>query len=176
MPPVAKAFESDVPMPGAAVSLSVALCAVVFFILAGGRGSLGPIDYGGIQLITVGIWTAAPAVGGLVTHRAPHETAMRAAATAGAAVAAFIAFLLFFGPRADQACTGEAVGAGPLFIVSVGAAAASVGVGFGAGLFATSRLTTRVGWLGAILAGCVIHFGGSALGYWITYNVMFCAP
>lgn len=152
---------------GAGLALAVMVASFAFFMFGGGRGQLGPIDYAGIQLITIAIWVLAPVVGGLALRGAKSNEATRAALIVGGVVAGVFAIFAFGGPRADGSGFGE-----PAAVLGTVASVALIGLGAGAGLLATARPVRHMPWYAAASIGAAVHFATSWIGYATLYGVV----
>jgi hypothetical protein len=156
------------------VSLGILVTAFVVFLQAGSQQSFGPLDLESAQRLALGLWVAAPIVGGLAARGASRRDLRHTAVAVGLVVGLVIA--LFPGSGTGQyTCTislpdvpfGSLVGR---FAVG-GLTGAGMGIGLVVAGVASRRLVTAVP--GTILAG-VVNFGASAAAYELFYEGVRC--
>lgn len=157
---------TDPATRGLAASLAVAFLAVIFFMLAGGAGQLGPIGYEGIKVISASIWLLAPTAGGLAIGNAARREVVRASIAVAAAVAGLLALLILFSPRAN-ACASATSGEGAQFLIGAVLCAGLAGIAAGVALVVAATLVNRIGWLQATL----LSIGPNLVVSWIAYSL-----
>jgi hypothetical protein len=158
------------------VEVPIGILALAFAILffAGQAGSLGPLDFATYQWIIIGLWVAAPVVGGLLSRGLSDRQITRAAAVL--AVLLGLAVAAFFSTAAGTAssCASGAVGSAAAYILGCLGVGAMVGIGAGASELITARLARRGWWLPAVLLGGGLSFAASAGAYFLYYSVVTC--
>lgn len=164
---------SDPATRGLAASLAVALLAVIFFMLAGGAGQLGPLGYEGIKVSSASIWLLAPIVGGLAIGDASRREVVRAGIAVAAALAGLLALLIVFSPRAN-ACASATSSEGAPFLIGAVLCAGLAGIAAGTAFFVAATLTGRIGWLQATLLSIGLNLVVSWIAYSLFYGLVVC--
>lgn len=159
---------------GVVVPFGILALAFAILFFAGQAGSLGPLDFATYQWIILGLWIAAPVVGGLVSRTLSDRQITLAAAllavVLGLAVAAF--FLTAAGTASS--CAIGAGGSAAAYALGCLGVGAIVGTGVGASELITARLARRGWWLLAVLLGGGLSFGASAGAYFLYYSIVTC--
>src|ERR1700674_4975500 len=163
------AIERGVVLPLTILALAYA---VLFF--AGQAGSLGPLDFATYQWIIVGLWVAAPVVGGLVSHALSDRLITLTAALLAVVLGLAVAFFLLTAAGTASSCARGAVGSVAAYSLGCLGDGAVVGIGVGAGEVVTARLARRGLWLPAVLLGGGLSFLASAAAYLFYYSFVTC--
>ena len=158
--------------------LAILALALAIFLYAGQTDSLGQLDFSTYRWIIIGLWIAAPVVGGLVSRRLSDRQISLAAAVLGAVVglAAAASFLTAAGTAASTAssCEFGAMGSVAGYVLGSLGVGAIAGIGMGVSEAITARLARRAWWLPAVFSGGVLTFGAGAAALYLYYALVTC--
>jgi hypothetical protein len=155
------------------VPIGILALAGRIFLQAGFQGSVGPLDLATADVVSLGLWVAAPVVGGLASRTLDIRQLIVAATVLGTVAALPAAAMIVFGATTGAACQG-AVRSAVGFWASALAAIFAVGIGAGAAEFITARLARRGRGLLAVLLGAGLNFSAGAGAYFLIYSIAVC--
>jgi hypothetical protein len=168
--PAARAWQS--------VGISLATMVVAFFVvaLAGEYVGLGPLDLATANLIALGLWAAAPVLGGLLERHAGTTDLTRAATFLGALVGACVALFFIAGSgTGDYVCSFD-LGAVPR-LIGVLLVGGFTGAGIGLGFFVSGVAARRAITLApGVVVAAVIVLATSLAAKELFYEAVRCLP
>ena len=171
-------MTGDAILRGVVIPFGILALAFAIFYFAGQTGSLGQLDFSTYRWIIIGLWIAAPVVGGLVSRPLSDRKISIAAAVLAAVLglATAASFLTAAGTAASTAssCDMGAMRSVAAYVLGCLGVGAIVGIGMGASESITARLARRGWWLPAVLSGGVLAFGTSAGAYFLYYALVTC--
>ena len=156
------------------IPFGILFLAFAVLFLAGMRGSLGPLDLATAQWIILGLWIAAPVVGGLVSRGLTDRETTLSAAVLAVVVGLAVAAVFLTGAGTASSCEIGATRSAAAYVVGCLGVGAIVGIGVGASALITARLARRGRWLLAVLLGGGLNFVASAGAYFLYYSMVTC--
>ena len=159
---------------GVMIPFGILFLAFAVLFVAGMRGSLGPLDLATAQWFILGLWIAAPVVGGLVSRGLTDREIALAAAVLAVVVGLAVAAVFVTAAGTASTCGIGDTRSAAAYVVGCVGVGAVVGVGMSASVLITARLARRGRWLVGALLGGGLNFGASAGAYFLYYSIITC--
>lgn len=157
-----------------ASTIGLLVVAIFVFLLAGHDQSFGPLDVRTAQLFALGIWIAAPVVGGLMLRYSSIGPVTRAAAIIGVVIALAVAWFPVSGFGEDT-CSISLPPGRLSYDIGRLAVGGLVGAGMGFATFATGVAARQwISLLPGIALAAIVNNYASAAAYRLFYDGVVC--